>query len=98
VALLTTTPLLVLARNALPAGDLASLIAWLKANPGKATQGTSGVGSISHAAGILFQKATGTHFAFVPYRGAAPIMQDLGGVSPEFWFKNQCRASSCNLR
>jgi tripartite-type tricarboxylate transporter receptor subunit TctC len=77
VALLATTPLLILARNALPVGDLAGLIAWLKANPGKATQGTSGVGSISHASGILFQKATGTHFSFVPYRGAAPIMQDL---------------------
>jgi tripartite-type tricarboxylate transporter receptor subunit TctC len=39
--------------------------------------GTSGVGAMSHVAGILFQQETGTRFGFVPYRGGAPALQDL---------------------
>src|SRR5260221_3560377 len=61
----------------MPAGDLTSLIAWLKANPGAATVGNAGSGSISHVCGLLFQEATGTRVQFVPYRGTAPAMQDL---------------------
>jgi tripartite-type tricarboxylate transporter receptor subunit TctC len=53
------------------------LIAWLKANPDKASAGTTGTGGASHVAAILFQKETGTRFQFVPYRGLAPAMQDL---------------------
>jgi tripartite-type tricarboxylate transporter receptor subunit TctC len=52
-------------------------IAWLKSNPGKASQGTAGVGSMGHVAALLFRKETGTRYQFVPYRGAAPVMQDL---------------------
>ena len=54
-----------------------SLIAWLKANPDKASAGTGGVGSPPHISGIFFQKMTGTQFQFVPYRGTAPAMRDL---------------------
>jgi Tripartite tricarboxylate transporter family receptor len=50
---------------------LNELIVWLKANPGKALQGTAGVGSPAHVSGAYFQKETGTRFQFVPYRGAA---------------------------
>jgi Tripartite tricarboxylate transporter family receptor len=64
-------------RNTLPAKDLGGLIAWLKANPDKASQGTAGAGSPQHIAGIYFQKETATRFQFVPYRGVAPAMQDL---------------------
>jgi Tripartite tricarboxylate transporter family receptor/ABC transporter substrate binding protein len=45
--------------------------------PGKASQGTAGVGSPAHVSGAYFQKETGTRFQLVPYRGAAPAMQDL---------------------
>jgi tripartite-type tricarboxylate transporter receptor subunit TctC len=64
-------------KNAAPARDLNELIAWLKANPNKASQGTAGAGSAAHVSGAYFQAATGTQFQFVPYRGAAPAMQDL---------------------
>ena len=64
-------------RKSLPANNLKELIAWLKANPDKATQGTAGAGSASHVSGVYFQKHTGTRFQFVPYRGAGPAMQDL---------------------
>jgi tripartite-type tricarboxylate transporter receptor subunit TctC len=77
VALLLTTPLLLLARKAMPADDLNGLIAWLKANPNKATQGHSGFGGSGHISGVLFQKETGTRFDSVPYRGGAPALQDM---------------------
>src|ERR1700688_1287650 len=70
-------PLLIVGKKSLPADDLKGLIAWLKANPDKASVGIAGVGAAGHLAGISFQKETGTRFQFVPYRGNAPAMQDL---------------------
>jgi tripartite-type tricarboxylate transporter receptor subunit TctC len=77
IALLPAQPLLITAKKTMPANDLVELIAWLQANPDQATQGTAGIGSIGHIAGLFFQGETGTRFQFVPYRGVAPIMQDL---------------------
>ena len=77
VSLLATNPLLIVAKKAMPANDLKELIAWLKANPDKAAQGTSGAGGATHIAGVFFEKETGTRIQFVPYRGAGPAMQDL---------------------
>jgi tripartite-type tricarboxylate transporter receptor subunit TctC len=70
-------PLLIAGRKSLPVDDLSGLIAYLKANPDKASVGIAGVGAAGHLAGISFQKETGTTFQFVPYRGNAPAMQDL---------------------
>ena len=75
IGLLSKNPLMIIGRKTLPADDLKGLIAWLKANPEKATQGNPTAGG--HVAGAYFQKETGTHFTFVPYRGAGPAMQDL---------------------
>jgi tripartite-type tricarboxylate transporter receptor subunit TctC len=77
VAPLVTNPLLIVSKKTMPAKNLQELIGWLKANPGKASEGTTGPGGSSHVAGIYFQRETGTRFQLVPYRGAAPIMQDL---------------------
>ena len=77
VSLLATQPQLIIARKAMPAKDLTELIAWLRANPDKASQGTSGGGSPAHVAGAYFQKETGTRFQFVPYRGVNLAVQDL---------------------
>ena len=77
VALLTSNSSLIVAKKTMPAHDLKSFIAWLKANPDKASAGTAGVGSPQHVFGILFQSATGTRFEFVHYRGGAPATQDL---------------------
>jgi tripartite-type tricarboxylate transporter receptor subunit TctC len=77
VALVASNPQLIVAKNAMPAKDLNELILWLKANPGKALQGTVGVGSSQHISGVFFQNITKTRFQFVPYRGAAPAVQDL---------------------
>jgi tripartite-type tricarboxylate transporter receptor subunit TctC len=77
ISVLTTSPLWILGKNDLPAKDLKELIAWLKANPDKASVATVGAGSASHMCMVYFQDATGTRFQYVPYRGAAPVMQDL---------------------
>jgi tripartite-type tricarboxylate transporter receptor subunit TctC len=77
VAKLADTPLWIVAKNALPAKDLKELIAWLKANQDKAAAGIVGNGSGGHICGLSLQKATGTRYQFVPYRGGAPAMHDL---------------------
>jgi tripartite-type tricarboxylate transporter receptor subunit TctC len=76
VSLLTNSPILITARKDFPANDLKELIAWLKANPDKATAATVGAGSASQVSGVYFQRATGTRFQFVPYRGGGPAVQD----------------------
>jgi tripartite-type tricarboxylate transporter receptor subunit TctC len=77
ILLITSNTYLVLARKTMPASNLRELIAWIKANPGKVSAGTAGAGSPQHIGGLFFQKATGTRFQFVPYRGGAPMTQDL---------------------
>jgi tripartite-type tricarboxylate transporter receptor subunit TctC len=77
ISLVANNPQLIVSKNAVPAKDLTELIAWIKQNGDHITQGTAGVGSASHIAGIYFQKLTGTTFQFIPYRGAGPVMQDM---------------------
>ena len=76
---------MIVGKKALPANDLKEFVAWLKANPDQATQGTTGAGGISTVGGLFFQRATGTQFRFVPYRvGLAAAMQDLVGGQIDF--------------
>lgn len=77
VALLVSQPSLIVSRKTLPANDLKELIAWLKSNPVKALAGTGGIGTPPHIFGLFFERATGTRFEFIPYRGAGPALQDM---------------------
>ncbi len=77
ISLVADCPVWFVARADLPPKDLSHLIAWMKQNPGKATVGIGGVGGGADVVGTYFQKNTGTRFQFVPYRGAAPMIQDL---------------------
>jgi tripartite-type tricarboxylate transporter receptor subunit TctC len=77
IALIADCPMWLVGKSALPAKNMSELIAWLKENPGMATVGIGGAGGGADVVGTYFQKNTGTRFQFVPYRGAAPIMQDL---------------------
>ncbi len=77
VSLIAAQPQLIIAKKAMPANELTALIGWLRANPDKASQGTSGAGSPAHVTGAYFQKETGTRFQFVPYRGVNLAVQDL---------------------
>jgi tripartite-type tricarboxylate transporter receptor subunit TctC len=86
VSLIADTPIWIVARKTLPADDVKGFIAWLKEMDGKATAGTVGIGGPTDIAGLLFQKETGTKFQFVPYRGGAPLLQDMLGGHIDFGF------------
>jgi tripartite-type tricarboxylate transporter receptor subunit TctC len=80
LALLTPIALvqmIVAVSSRLPVSSVAELIAYAKANPGKINYGSSGPGGISHLAAELFRSAAGIDIVHVPYRGAAPAVQDL---------------------
>ncbi len=77
VAQLSASSLMIVGKTALPANNAKELIAWLKANPDKASAAHVGAGSGAHICSLYFQEKTGTRFQFVPYRGGAPVMQDL---------------------
>src|SRR5258706_15465836 len=75
VGLMSNNPQLMIARKGFPADDLKGLVAYMKANPGKATFVDQN--AAAKVTGILMQQATGTQVLFVPYRGAGPAMQDM---------------------
>ena len=74
-------------RPDLPVQDVRGFVAHLRANPGRLTYGSPGVGSSPHLAGEMFEAAAGGLFAVhVPYRGAAPALSDLLGGRLDFLF------------
>jgi len=75
IGLMSINPQLMVGKKALPADDLKGLVAWAKANPGKATFVNQT--AAAHITGILFQQLTGRQVQLIPYRGAGPAMQDL---------------------
>jgi tripartite-type tricarboxylate transporter receptor subunit TctC len=77
ISLVADCPVWIVGRASLPPNNLKELIVWLKANNGKATVGIAGVGGGGDVVGSYFKKHTETDFQFVPYRGAAPLVQDL---------------------
>jgi tripartite-type tricarboxylate transporter receptor subunit TctC len=77
IALVSSNPHLIVANAAMPAKNLREFIAWLKLNPGKASAGTAGAGTTTHLGGLLFQQSAAVRFQLVPYRGAAPALQDV---------------------
>ncbi len=72
-------PNVVEVNNDLPVKTIPEFIAYLKANPGKLSMGSGGIGSSQHLAGELFKMMTGTDITHVPYRGGAPALVDLIG-------------------
>jgi len=86
VTLAGSFPLVLVANPDLPAKTLGELIALLKANPGKYSYGSSGVGTMPNLAGELFKSMAGVDVVHVPYRGNSAIMTDLfaGRVSMMF--------------
>jgi tripartite-type tricarboxylate transporter receptor subunit TctC len=76
LSLLSVGTMWIIGRQDLPAQNLQELIAWLKAHP-NATAGTIGAGSGAHMCLVYFANKAGVQLQYVPYRGAAPVMQDL---------------------
>jgi tripartite-type tricarboxylate transporter receptor subunit TctC len=85
-------PNLLVVSNQLPVKSVAELVAYAKANPGKLSYGSSGVGTSVHLSGELFQKLTGTKMVHVPYRGTAQATQDLIAGRIDLIFDNITQA------
>ena len=76
----------VVVNSQLPVRTLAELVAYAKANPGKLSYASSGIGTVQHFGGELFQARTGTKMVHVPYRGGAPAATDLAGGHVQVMF------------
>jgi tripartite-type tricarboxylate transporter receptor subunit TctC len=83
VGIVTRTPMVLLVNPSFPASSVKELVALASASPGKYAYGSFGAGTISHFAGEAFSAATGARLLHVPYKGSAPLMNDLvGGQVP----------------
>ena len=83
VGLIATMPVALLAHPSFPSKTVAEVIAFAKQNPGKLSFGTSAVGTGSYMSAELFKAAAGVQMTLIPYRGTAPLMNDLlGGHVP----------------
>jgi tripartite-type tricarboxylate transporter receptor subunit TctC len=86
VAQMATTPLVLLAGPSSPVADLEGLIAYAKANPGKLTVATPGVGTPHSLAALMLNAVAGIDITSVSYKGTAPSLNDLlGGQIPLIW-------------
>ena len=83
-----STPNVLVVNPNVPAGDLKEFIAYAKANPGKLNFGSGSTGSAGHLAGELFKSMAGVDMAHIPYKGAAPAMQDLVAGQVQLMFDN----------
>jgi tripartite-type tricarboxylate transporter receptor subunit TctC len=86
VAGVAATPHILIANNNLKAKNVTELISMLKANPGKMSYGSSGIGNSDHMAGELMLATTGTQAIHIPYKGGAPAATDLIGGQIDFYF------------
>jgi tripartite-type tricarboxylate transporter receptor subunit TctC len=92
VALVADQAQILITRKDFPADNLRDFISYAKANP-TLTYGSAGIGSASHACSILLNSAMGTNLVHVPYRGSAPVVQDLQAGRLDFG----CEQSSSAL-
>jgi len=86
LALFAVTPVVLMVNSNLPVKSVSELIAYAKANPGKVTFGSAGVGSIPHLAGELFKTMAKVDIDHVPYKGTAMAMNDLVGGHIQMMF------------
>jgi tripartite-type tricarboxylate transporter receptor subunit TctC len=86
VTLVTTVPEMLVVASNVPANNMAELIALAKAQPGKLNFASAGVGGLPHLAGELFKLTAKIDIVHVPYRGAAPAINDLLGQQVQMVF------------
>jgi tripartite-type tricarboxylate transporter receptor subunit TctC len=86
IILVATTPMVLVTRKTLPVHNLDEVIAYAKANRGKTTMGSAGIGSISHLTLLLFNHLTGASVVHVPYRGLSQAANDLLGGQIDLLF------------
>jgi tripartite-type tricarboxylate transporter receptor subunit TctC len=88
IAGIIRSPLVLEVHPGVPVNTVPEFIAYAKANPGKVRLASFGIGSISQVAGELFKVATGVDMLQVPYRGSAPMLNDLLGGQVQATFDN----------
>ena len=88
VAGVARIPLVLVVNNALPVRTVAEFIAYAKANPGKLSIASSGIGTSLHLSGELFKAMAGIEFTHVPYRGSAPGLTDVMSGQIQGMFDN----------
>jgi tripartite-type tricarboxylate transporter receptor subunit TctC len=88
VAGVARIPLVLVVNNALPVHSVAEFIAYAKANPGKLSIASSGIGTSLHLSGELFKAMAGVEFTHVPYRGSAPGLTDVMSGQIQGMFDN----------
>jgi len=102
ISVLATYPLVVLARASLPANDMAELIAYARANPGKVNYGHQGKGNTGHLLGELLMLRGGFRMTEIPYRGSAPAINDLlaGNIDlvPDYLLANKQNIDAGKLK
>ena len=86
VAGIARVPEVMVVNPSLPATTVPEFIAYAKANPGKLTMASGGIGTLSHVEGELFKMMTGVNLVHVPYRGLAPALTDLLGGQVQVMF------------
>jgi tripartite-type tricarboxylate transporter receptor subunit TctC len=86
VAGIITVPATIVLHPSVPAKTVPEFIAHAKANPGKISMASSGIGGASHLAGELFKMMTGVNLVHIPYRGNGPALTDLLGGQVEVMF------------
>jgi tripartite-type tricarboxylate transporter receptor subunit TctC len=77
VIIMAKIPIVLVVRSDFPAKTVGELIAYAKANPGKVTYGSQGIGTSPHLTTALFGRLTGTELTHIPYRGTAQVVNDL---------------------
>ena len=86
VTLMTTVPEMLVVATNVPAKNMAELVALAKAQPGKLNFASAGIGGLPHLAGELFKLTAKIDIVHVPYRGAAPAINDLLGQQVQMTF------------
>ena len=86
VANVLSAPQVIVVRDTVPAKNMAELIAYAKANPGKMTYASSGNGSLQHVTGAMLEQQAGIQLTHVPYKGTGPALQDLLGGQVDMTF------------
>ena len=86
IAMISNLPLVMLVNLSVPAKTVAEFIAYAKANPGKLSMASGGIGSPSHIVGELFKMTTGVDMVHVAYHGGAPALTDLMGGQVQVYF------------
>ena len=85
VGMATMAPHAIITAPSVPATTLQAFMAWARQRPGQVNYASSGNGTIQHIAGVLFARAIGVDMVHVPYRGAAPALQDVAGGRVELF-------------